>query len=265
MLKIFKAVDMFGVEFHFLIKSSSQYHTITGGILSIFSIIIVFTLIFCFGRDMWFRLNPKISESVQLKNEYTPLSLEKNKIFFAFALRDLKGDFIELNKTIYLSTSFISIDLSNTSQRKATIYEKEKIKKCSDYNITVNEQQTHSFDNYYCLNASGYEIFGGFEFEKFSYFSVKLSYCPKGIQKYDSKVCASPSEIQDLTKDAYITYFIPQTYIDPKNYSHPASTTYTLKHVELAGNQRVSDNIYFTEIKIKEEKCVIKKENYIRK
>lgn len=75
------SIDIFGTNFNFTIFKNEKLQTTFGGILSIISLAISVIFTIFFGRDFFYRLNPKtLTQLVQPLKAEKPLKL-KGKIY----------------------------------------------------------------------------------------------------------------------------------------------------------------------------------------
>ena len=162
MMKYFKLIDLFGVNYNFEFEGSQRHLTLEGACLSILTIISIIVVSFIFGQDIIFRKNIKITAG----KEMTPDSIIDFKKFpLAIVISDESG----VQSDLYDSLFHLKI---------------EKVSLDATYNIVSDDD--FKFDD--CKNqVSYYEGYSGDKFRKYLASSNLKHYC-FDFKDYSSKL-----------------------------------------------------------------------------
>ena len=86
----FNKLDIFGIEYNFLINGNKSYKTSLGAMMTLFYIFLVIGLFFGFGIDLYQRKNPKVSLNSQ-NFPYEPVQLSNQNFTYAYRIEDVDG------------------------------------------------------------------------------------------------------------------------------------------------------------------------------
>ena len=148
-----KKIDMFGLNYEFLMDKQSKFQTSTGAYLTISYLIIVVLLFMGFGINFYMRRNPKVSGN-NFIGKYTKNYFSNENATLAFRIANTAGFFYEDQTVINVNPSLMSYKFNETSQALELEYKlKLSLKKCRTLpNINdLEEYYQTNLENWYCI------------------------------------------------------------------------------------------------------------------
>src|SRR5687768_12873091 len=103
-MSFLSTIDIFGTEFSFTTFGSSKYGTIMGGMLTIICgfVFIAFTVLF--GRDFFWRENPKLLTQTIFPELYPPpIKLNQSTLIIPWRFENVDGNPINMTGKLYSS------------------------------------------------------------------------------------------------------------------------------------------------------------------
>ena len=220
---LFPLLDIFGVNYQFLIEGKESSQTYTGAWITIFYGLIVIGLFFGFGIDLYQRKNPRVS----LNSETQPYSLYTmaNKNFtYAFRIEDKNGATF-LDESIVTTKIYYQYYILKNGTWELQILETLQRKRCHDlpnykekealYNISLN--------SWYCINFDNITWGGNWDGNFVAFFQVNAEQCINSTSNNFS--CSS----QQTISNAFINEITSGNlfYSDLSMYVQPALNNYT--------------------------------------
>ena len=151
-MKYFKHLDIYGLTFNFTTFQSLYFKTFVGGFLSIISVSLMFIFCFLFGKDFFFKQNPKVLISNEKPTTYQIFNLTQNDLLLAWRINDLYGNEVDVSGKIYPIFYYFSIERNSVSRKiiKSTRITLE-YSKCH-YVSRSDLDWLSDLNNYYCVD-----------------------------------------------------------------------------------------------------------------
>lgn len=230
--------DFEGVNNFYNIDGSKKLTSQLGGLLNIFSLIILALLFYSFGQNFYKRENPQsniqetlseIPKKMKMTFESFPISFrieDENSyiiqnytrhfninVYYNEYVRDDNNEFKLVTDTtmnIIKCDSYVSKENIFFSQVKNSI--------CIDYNLTdFNMNKTEIKESY---------LGGGWDEPFFNTIFITIKKCEPNITNSFGEICESEEnqkEYFDKTYN-YLSFYYPQTFFDPYNFTFPVKT-----------------------------------------
>ena len=256
-MKCFKYIDIYGPKFTFTVFQSRYYKTFLGGILTIISITLMFLLCFLFGRDFFYKENPRVLISNEKPTKYSIFNLTQNDLLLAWRINDLEGNEVNLTGKLYPIFYYFSIEKSSISGK--IINSKRLNLKYSKCNYTRRSELDWLSDlnNYYCVDFNYLSFGGASENSFFYYFSIYISYCENGINYQENK-CSSLNDLNTFIDNQWEFELIyPEYYFQPNDLSTPLKISYSSYKQTLTKNLQKKDIFTFQNVQFKDDQGIL--------
>jgi len=171
--------DIYGSLFNFTINRRLIFKTSIGGIISIITFFFVIYTSYLFGKDFFYRTNPKVFMQEVTPNESKRIKITNRNFTLAWRIEDKFKNPVEFPKGLF----FPQISHKSYDNIKKNI----PIKKCKDIfnvddiDILVNENIILNSEEWYCIDFDYSEFFlGGTSTNNgFDQFEILLNTCNK--------------------------------------------------------------------------------------
>ena len=185
--KILKYLDLYGETCSFYIEKTPKLYSVTGGILSIITILICFLLFISTSLDDFQRITPSVTSSTVHPNIYQKIKFGQEKIWIPWRIRDYSNHFVNhtnlfypfiynyysIKKTIGTGFEFKVKQLNYTLCNQTSFINKSEI-------FYIDS----SLDELYCIEMDDIDIGGDWRSDYISYIEFDLYLCKEGID-YD--------------------------------------------------------------------------------
>ena len=185
--QIIKYLDIFGKKCSFYVEKNPKLYSVTGGILSIITILLCLLLFIITSLDDFLRIFPTINLSSIQPKEYHKIKFSKEKIWIPWRIRDYNNHFVNHTKLFY---PFI---YNYYSKKKSFGTGFEFAIKQLNYTLCnqtsfINKSEIFyidsSLDELYCIEMDDVDVGGDWSRDYISYIEFDLYLCEKGID-YD--------------------------------------------------------------------------------
>ena len=191
-----KKIDMFGLNYEFLMDKQSKFQTSTGAYLTISYLIIVVLLFMGFGINFYMRRNPKVSGN-NFIGKYTKNYFSNENATLAFRIANTAGFFYEDQTVIKVNPSLMSYKFNETSQALELEYKLQlSLKKCRTLpNINdLEEYYKTNLENWYCIDFDELtSIGGGWDGNFVQYIRIDTNQCINSTSNNNS--CVSYADL----------------------------------------------------------------------
>ncbi len=238
---VISSLDAYGSLFSFTINRESKYKTFLGGMISLLSFLFIGSFTFLFGKDFFFRKNPKIVfVQENLSAQINRGKISNKNLTIAWRIEDTNRKQVSYTSDLfYTSIAYYSYIFSYEKNETIKIKKNIPVKKCNEI-FAVGEFPDFLIDhNYlYYFNASewncvDFEFFddiylGGKAAENldFERFEISLNTCEYDLinqlktTKNTSSEADANIETLDFNNNSNITSF----YNDKNNFSQSIIT-----------------------------------------
>ncbi len=257
--KHLESIDIFGLPFYFTTFGKSRFKTVIGSFFTILFSIVMITFTFLFGRDFYYRENPKVLTQIKTPVEYPPaFKLNQDSMFFAWRISDENGylvdhyDFLNVYLTHYYYDNINGTYIQTPLESKV----------CSEFNITNEEfSKNYKTDAWRCIDWKKYPnlTFGGFwDSNELSYFELEVMTCDKNADPKTAtfeKDCTPLDKIKkELMNSIYIEVIYSDTSFSPNDYYKPFNQRLKNYYYRLDFNMRKHDRFFFKEVVLDDDK-----------
>jgi hypothetical protein len=240
-------IDLFGRNFVLSFEGQSEFTTVYGGIISLFTLIFVFYTIYTFGKEIVTKENPSLLNRRLNSKHRQNLTLNFGT---GFQIESYQGIPIpDYSKYLTFSASLTNMTWINGND---FLYDNMKVKlsPCSKKKFHPETEEMYDFDlldNGYCINET--VKIGGFQDNPYNIFlTINLGRCKNETNSTTSKSvnsnvkCASNEEIDQFLSrnDTQMTFYYEEISFSPINYDNPVYYYITEDFFKI--------NPYFTQI-----------------
>jgi len=99
--QILKYLDLFGKNCSFYVEKTPKLYSVTGGILSILTILICISIVIFTSLDDFKRISPIVTFSLIRPDKYQKIKFGKEKIWIPWRIRDYSNNFINHTNILY--------------------------------------------------------------------------------------------------------------------------------------------------------------------
>ena len=252
---MFEKIDLLGPKFHFYDGLSLKRRTTLGGILTLFLILSSIFLFFIFGNELFNRINPIITISIQNDSIYEIIDLYNEQISFAFRLEDFDGHYInELNK-LYFKIDYYSFEQSHNGKYKNySNGEKITFHICNESDFKHKNLSEH-YGTLYCPDLGG-KKFGGYWDNPYIYFfEFQIFFCENGNNYSINNKCTSLNDLRKLLdKNIYFSLYYPVVQFNPLSYNQPLKIKYKNYYFDLHHKNQRRDEIFLKKTILNDDK-----------
>ena len=254
---MFEKMDLLGPKFHFYDGVSLKRRTKLGGILTILLIISSILLFFIFGNELFNRINPNITISIQEDSIYEIIDLYQNQIGFAFRLEDFDGHYKNDSNFLYFKFFYHSFDKSHTGKYKNySTGESITFHICNESDFYY-EHLNKNHGILYCPDLGG-KKFGGYWDNPFIYyFEFQIFFCKNGSNYSENNTCTSIEYLkQFFNKDnpRIFSLYYPVVEFDPLSYFNPLKIHYKNYYYYLNHQTQRSDDFFLKKTILNDDK-----------
>ena len=184
--QILKYLDIFGEKCSFYVEKNPKLYSVTGGILSIFSISISFIIFILTSLDDFQRISPIVSISSTQPNQFHKIKFGKEKIWIPWRIQDYSNNYVNHTNLLYpLIYNFYSIKKAGNGFEFGV--QELNYTLCNETSF-VNKSEIYdidsSLDELYCIEMDDIDVGGDWTSEYISYIEFDLYLCKEGID-YD--------------------------------------------------------------------------------
>ena len=252
---MFEKMDLLGPKFHFYDGVSLKRRTKLGGILTLFLIISSILLFFVFGNELFNRINPIITISIQEDSIYDIIDLYKKHITFAFRLEDFDGHYKNDSNFLYFKFLYHSFEQSHNGKYKNfSTGETISFHICneSDFNY---ENLSKIYGTLYCPDLGGKKFGGYWDNPYIYYFEFQIFFCENGNNYSIHNKCTSLNNLQKLLdKDIYFSLYYPDVQFNPLSYNQPLKIKYKNYYFDLNHKSQRRDDLYLKKTILNDDK-----------
>ena len=269
-MESFRTLDfLFNTDFKFSVFNKSSFKTRCGGILSIITITLGALMTYYFGKDLYYRTNPKGNFSKESNYDYIKFNLNKDNFLLYFQLQDNNGRKISIEPYLFFQTYYVQVNLSN----KPEIYNYSYIESTQcDLSLVANTTffSYKKLDQFNCLNLTnpksdkkGYEIGGYWDGEFVDYFYMELSFCKSQTEDSKGNNCTDSKQISDFLyqngSGAYLNLYLQSGHIIQNNLIQPLMNDYRVHFYPLDNllKSRSQTNLFFEQINLSDDNGII--------
>ena len=195
---VIKHIDLTNIYPGFHFQGKEYYKSSIGGLFTLIYLCILFFLMFTFGRDFFFRLNPTLVEQEIYSNRYPNYTINNNNFSFSIRIEDNDGYIINNTKLIYLE--FIYYHYQKVNGEWKTIEEFPlNYSNCKIENFQNKEHFNNMhLDTAICPDTNNIE-FGGFWDETYIKFIRSfLKQCLPGKTNNNGEACGTQQEFNKM-------------------------------------------------------------------
>ena len=185
--KILKYLDIFGEKCSFYVEKTPKLYSVTGGILSIFSITISVLIFILTSLDDFQRTSPSVSISSALPNQFHKIKFGQEKIWIPWRIQDYSNNYVNHSNLLYP----LIYNYYSTGKSIGTGFEFEvkqlNYSLCNETSF-INKSEIYfidsSLDELYCIEMDDIDVGGDWTGEYISYIEFDLYLCKEGVD-YD--------------------------------------------------------------------------------
>lgn len=251
--KLILSIDKLGSPYNLKHQGEPRFRTYLGGALTIISIIIFLIFFFLTGIDFYLRINPHLSMSKTLTNEYFNYTLKKENFLFAFRIES-NGVILERPDLFHIEPHYIVFNQTEQGMQKI-VDEIIPYHRCKFEDANYHQVYNSSvMSQFLCLDQpsehEGYVGGGLYDAKFIKYFKIKFSHCSAaGKANKEKNITCSKNytEFHNLFfKTAlYVKYVIQSYYVDSSDYEDPFKLSFDSMYQTMELNTQKKIYFYF--------------------
>jgi hypothetical protein len=249
MSEILRWIDVFGTNFQFTTFKQSKFKTKIGGIISISALITIIVFSFLFGRDFFFKKNPRVLSQLVIPDDYlSPFEMTPENFVIPWRISDDYSRTVNFENIIYPRLTYYQFKKNSTEMKEIDI----NVTKCSKENAKIPEfSKKFNIEEWYCFDWNQYKnlTFGGYWDASFvNYFQLVLHTCPGGAAFSQNINCTDFDVLKNFMQGEtliYVDFLYPEYYFVPNDLENPLKIYYKNYYYGLVPNILKKDRLFF--------------------
>jgi hypothetical protein len=244
-MKILNSIDLYSDLPKINYNGRNKIKTKFGGILSVFTIILVIIATWLIGRDLIYKKEPTSYQQVKTSNKFSPINITSNNFPFGVSLSDEYGNL--LNDMSYLNISLflnkVTIKDDGSIEKISLSLDKRNCIKEDFPQINTSIFEGSVVQNYTCIDykkIQNLELSGYWSESLVSYIGIYVHKCD-----YETfpEYCKSEKEIDDYISSKMVNFgFLSLDYdVDVSEFENPLYNFITLPYFFLTNELKVLD------------------------
>ena len=211
-------LDLFGKELLFEEKESSKYHTKTGLLATILLVITCIVIGNLFGKELYLKQNPNVNSGWELVDN-SIIKTDDLPIYFNFG--DNVGNIKDIEKILTVEYWVLDHD-KDFNMQFLNFTDEFKLCNPSSFNSADNRErmeevvQSSKISGWdaYCINSPKTWFKNSYATRNSSFIHLVFKIC-------NNKEKQCHPDIEKKTQEIYIQVNFLNSYVDPKNFTHP--------------------------------------------
>ena len=218
--------DIYSKIISFFFDKKEKIGSVIGIVLTIIYILSSIILFVYYIKNIIQRQQMNVYDSTVYSHDLPIIEVNPNLIYFAFGLEDPKTSNRFVDETIYfpIILFFDRVKVNGefvNAERRVLEYEI-----CNEEKF--GENYKHLFikgelNNSYCLKNYNLTLAGGYNYERMSYFRIKLYPCLNSTE--NNNHCKPQEVIDTYLKGGYFSILTKDIGLNPSNFSFPVLST----------------------------------------
>ena len=253
--KILKYIDIYGIKYTFYSNKRPKFYTVTGGILSIISILFCILIPILFSIDDLKRKNPITTISSIPTRGNKKIKFKDEKIWIPWRIVDYNNnEYVNHTGLLFPIIHYILGKKNEQTKKMNITATKINYKLCNETNMEniFNKYRiTIPLNELYCIDMDELDIGGSSISEFINYIQFDLYYCQDGIN-YDEKnpKCLSYDKIINSigsNNSLKISFYYPIIHFQPNNIKNPVMVIYKQHSFQLSKYTYKIEKIFLQE------------------
>ena len=249
--QILKYLDLFGKKCSFYIEKTPKLYSVTGGILSIVSILICIVLFFFTSFNDFQRIYPTITFSSIQPNNSHKIKFGKEKIWIPWKIRDYSNNFVN-HTNIFYPFIYNYYSINNSFGTGFELKVKQLNYTLCNQTSFINKSEIFyidsSLDELYCIDMDDIDIGVDWALNYLSYIKFELYLCKEGID-YDENnpYCTKYENISNYigkNNSLMISLYYPIVQFKANDTSNPINIIYRERFYQISRYTNKIDRIF---------------------
>ena len=233
-ITILKYLDIFGTKYTFYSNKRPKLYTVTGGVLSIFSILFCILIPFIFVLNDLKRTSPITTVSTISSEGFRKIKFGQEKIWIPWRIVD-NNDNIYVNHSglLFPIIYYIYGTKNKETKKMNTKAKKLNYKLCNETSMAIKSEIyriTIPLNELYCIDMDDLDMGGSWISEFINYVQFDLYFCQGGINynETDPK-CTSYNDILNhigQNNSIKFSFYYPEVEFQPTNKKNPILVIY---------------------------------------
>ena len=270
-MEFFRKIDiLYSTDFKFSVFNKSSIQTPLGGLLTVLTLAITVFVTFYFGKDLYFKINPKIELNQSLPPSYPKFNLSRDNFLLYYQIQDGSGNPLAFEPNLYFHTYYYK-SIGKINGGIPIVGDPINIKSVPcDLTLVKNETYFNQkkMSQFNCLNLtnpdpkmSGFEVGGYWDGDFVDYFFIELSFCQNLTSDYKGINC---TDINNLTTFLYqnglgttVNLFIQNGYLLQDQIENALQTDYSVYFQQINLNIRKKETYTFQQMKLIDDQGIL--------
>lgn len=222
----FMKADFFSDTITFNHNESKRINSYTGVCLTLTVIVTSIVLCLIFGRDIYQRIHPSVSQSDYFNEES---HVEGKQLFFIFKFRffggvdfpnsldyiDFRRRYLRFEDTVKTQVYEVDLDYYKCNQTFFDILNSQVLEHSSDNSINLIKGESY-FENYFCVNIPELDVYNPYSSDNSILNRFSFKYCDINDPKRNC-----PSDVNEVLDKVFIDFKFLDNYVDSASFSDP--------------------------------------------
>ena len=251
-----KDLDFIGGRIDLYYEQNNYLKSSLGGVITIFTVMLLGLLLFGFGRSFFERANPNFIPKTISPSEY-PIYTINNKIFtFAFKLEDDDGVLFNNTSFFYVVFNYWEYVKDDNGLWEKTNEEILKIQDCTAELFSDEEKfNKKQLNTCLCPKFNNLKIRGSWDSNYVSFFQIETFRCLEGDDNpFTKEKCVSNQETKSLLdRRLYFSTILQTVLVNPEEYNNPLEFDYITKYKMMFQGFMKSDILFFQTFEVESD------------
>ena len=272
-MELFTSFDfLYCSDFKFSVFKKPSFKTPLGGILTLITLALTVVTAFYFGKDLYYRTNPKLTYNKIVPETYPSFNLTKDNFLLYFQIQDGTGVPLPAEPNLYFHIYYFQAKvvnglgnpiIYNTVYLNSTTCDLSLVSNATFYNLKKMGQ-------FKCLNLSnpdsqmnGYQTGGYWDGEFVNYFYMELSYCQGFTNNNNGTNCTDSEQLYNFLyqggRQITMNLFLQSGSIIEDMLYNPLKTDYSVHFYDIDVNLQTSNKatFFFEQMNLQDDKGII--------
>ena len=200
-MKYFSKIDAYK-KVNILINGENKIKNVFGGILTLFTLMIILILSWIVGNDMIYRKSPSSFQDTIVNRQYQNITITKENFPIAFGLFDSNG--MQINQQNYLNIEAILwyYNFSDPNSQYQIILEYERFNLNNFPTASPLEFNSSGAESSYCIKNQNLHLWGYYTSDSFTMLQLSVSICDDQV----NSLCHNYTEIMKYISNNQIVF-----------------------------------------------------------
>ena len=261
LIEILEYLDMFGTKPGFYAEKKHKFYTVSGGLLTMISILLSLTVFIIFNLDDLCQIPPQTTLSLISSKHYKKIQFGKEKIWIPIRIADYYSQYVNPEGLIYPIFEYGFAERQNKSKPLEPKMKILNYKLCNETSM-INKPDIYNINTplneLFCIDMDNLEIGGAHDTNFIGYVKGDFFYCQNGDYFNETNTnCTNYEKVKERigeNNSLVFELYYPEVQFQPNNYDNPIIVFYKTYSYRFSKYSNKLDRLILQEYKLKDDK-----------